>query len=42
MQKDEARHALDAQSSGAQELPQAVKGLMAMAARVMTKVAHRV
>lgn len=42
MQKDEARHALDAQSSGAQELPAPVKSLMALAAGVMTKVAHRV
>jgi len=42
MQADEARHALDAQSSGAQELPQAVKRLMALAAGVMTTVAHRI
>jgi 3-demethoxyubiquinol 3-hydroxylase len=42
MQKDEARHALDAQASGAKELPKAVKSLMALAAGVMTTVAHRV
>ena len=42
MQADEARHALDAQSSGAQELPAPVKGLMKMAAKLMTSVAHRI
>jgi ubiquinone biosynthesis monooxygenase Coq7 len=42
MKEDEARHALNAQKAGATELPQAVKGLMRAAAKVMTTVAHRV
>jgi ubiquinone biosynthesis monooxygenase Coq7 len=42
MKADEARHALDAESSGAQELPVPVKGLMKLAAKVMTSVAHRI
>ncbi len=42
MRDDEARHALNAQKAGAMELPQAVKGLMRAAARVMTTVAHRI
>ncbi len=42
MKDDEARHALDAQKAGAAELPQAVKKLMTLAAKVMTTVAHRV
>lgn len=42
MKDDEARHALDAQKAGAMELPQPVKDLMEMAAKVMTTVAHRV
>jgi ubiquinone biosynthesis monooxygenase Coq7 len=42
MKDDEARHARDAQSAGATELPRPVKGLMRLAARVMTTVAHRV
>jgi len=42
MKDDEARHARDAQSAGATELPLPVKGLMRLAARVMTTVAHRV
>jgi ubiquinone biosynthesis monooxygenase Coq7 len=42
MQKDEARHAMDAQKSGAVELPLPVQGLMRLAAKVMTTVAHRV
>ena len=42
MKDEEARHALDAQKAGAADLPQAVKGLMTMAAKVMTTVAHRI
>jgi ubiquinone biosynthesis monooxygenase Coq7 len=42
MKDDEARHALDAQKAGAVELPSVVKGLMTMAAKLMTTVAHRV
>jgi ubiquinone biosynthesis monooxygenase Coq7 len=42
MKDDEARHALDAQTAGAVELPQAVKKLMTVAAKVMTTVAHRI
>jgi 3-demethoxyubiquinol 3-hydroxylase len=42
MKDDEARHAREAQSAGAVELPRPVKGLMRAAARVMTTVAHRI
>lgn len=42
MKADEARHAQDAQTAGAAELPQAVKTLMQAAAKVMTVVAHRI
>lgn len=42
MKDDEARHAREAQQAGAVELPTPVKGLMRMAAKVMTTVAHRV
>lgn len=42
MKDDEARHALDAQKAGAIELPQAVKNLMKVAAKVMTTVAQRI
>jgi ubiquinone biosynthesis monooxygenase Coq7 len=42
MKLDEARHASQARSAGARELPAPVKGLMRAAARVMTTVAHRV
>ncbi len=42
MKDDEARHALDAQKAGAADLPQPVKMLMKMAAKVMTTVAHRI
>jgi 3-demethoxyubiquinol 3-hydroxylase len=42
MRLDEAQHALDAQHAGAVELPTAVKGLMAAAAKLMTTVAARV
>jgi ubiquinone biosynthesis monooxygenase Coq7 len=41
MKADEARHAVDAQKAGSVELPAPVKGLMRLAARVMTTVAHR-
>lgn len=42
MKQDEARHAREAQSAGAVELPAPVKGLMKLAAKVMTTVAHRI
>lgn len=42
MKDDEARHAREAQSAGAEELPEPVKGLMKLAAKVMTTVAHRI
>jgi 3-demethoxyubiquinol 3-hydroxylase len=42
MKSDEARHARDAMSAGAHELPAPFKGLMRAAARVMTTVAHRI
>ena len=42
MKDDEARHAREAQHAGATELPLPVKGLMKLAARVMTTVAHRI
>jgi ubiquinone biosynthesis monooxygenase Coq7 len=42
MKDDEARHAREAQHAGATELPVPVKGLMKLAAKVMTTVAHRV
>ena len=42
MKDDEARHAVEALSAGALELPAPVKLLMRSAARVMTTVAHRV
>lgn len=41
MQLDEARHARQAQQAGAVELPAPVKGLMRLAAKFMTTVAHR-
>ena len=42
MKDDEARHALEAKEAGAMELPGPVKGLMRVAAKVMTTVAHRI
>lgn len=42
MQLDEARHARLAQQSGAVELPAPVKGMMRLAAKLMTTVAHRI
>lgn len=42
MKDDEVRHAMDASQAGAMELPLPVRGLMRMAAKVMTTVAHRV
>jgi len=42
MKDDEARHAREAQHAGATELPEPVRGLMRLAARVMTTVAHRI
>lgn len=42
MKRDEARHAAEAQEAGGRELPSPIKGLMRMAARVMTTVAHRI
>ena len=42
MQADEARHAAQAQSAGAVELPGAVRGAMKLAAGVMTRTAHHI
>jgi ubiquinone biosynthesis monooxygenase Coq7 len=42
MKDDEARHALDAKQAGGVELPGPVKGLMRVAAKVMTTTAHYV
>jgi ubiquinone biosynthesis monooxygenase Coq7 len=42
MKEDEARHAREAQRAGARELPAPVRGLMRLAAKVMTTVAHRI
>ena len=42
MQADEAAHAQQAQSAGAQELPAPVKQLMRWGAKLMTTVAHHV
>ena len=42
MKTDEMRHAQEAQAAGAVELPEPVKGLMRVAARVMTAMAHRI
>jgi ubiquinone biosynthesis monooxygenase Coq7 len=41
MKDDERRHADDALAAGAHELPAPVRGLMRLAARVMTTTAHR-
>lgn len=40
MQADEERHAQDARAAGALELPAPVRGLMRLAAKVMTTTAH--
>ena len=42
MKADEMRHAQEALAAGAVELPAPIKGLMRVAAGVMTAVAHRV
>lgn len=42
MKLDEARHAAQAWSAGAQELPAPTRALMRLASRVMTTVAHRI
>ncbi len=42
MKDDEVRHARDAQQAGAVALPLPVKGVMKLAAKVMTTVAHRI
>lgn len=42
MKADEVRHAEEAQAAGGLDLPPPVKGLMRLAAKVMTTVAHRV
>jgi 3-demethoxyubiquinol 3-hydroxylase len=42
MKVDEARHADEAEAAGALELPAPVKGLMRLAARVMTGTAHHI
>lgn len=41
MKDDERRHAEDAQVAGARPLPLPVRGLMRLAAQVMTRTAHR-
>lgn len=41
MKSDERRHADEAQAAGAQPLPAPVRGLMRLAAKVMTTTAHR-
>jgi ubiquinone biosynthesis monooxygenase Coq7 len=40
MKADEARHAQDAQQSGASELPSPMRWAMRSAAAVMTRTAH--
>lgn len=42
MRDDELRHAREAQQAGAFRLPAPVRGLMRMAAKVMTTTAHRI
>ena len=42
MKDDEARHALEAASAGALDLPAPIKSLMGIAAKVMTRTAHYV
>ena len=42
MKLDEARHAAQAWSAGAAELPAPARSMMRLAARVMTTVAHRI
>ena len=42
MKADEMRHAQEAQSAGAAALPTPIQGLMRVAAKVMTTVAHRI
>jgi len=42
MKLDEARHAAQAWSAGATELPAPLRGLMRLSARVMTTIAHRI
>lgn len=42
MKDEEARHAEDALARGAMDLPAPVKGLMRLAARVMTRTAHHI
>jgi ubiquinone biosynthesis monooxygenase Coq7 len=42
MRDDEARHAAEAADAGSVELPQPVKDLMRVAAKVMTTVAYRI
>ena len=42
MKADEMRHAQEAQAAGAVALPTPIQGLMRVAAKVMTTVAHRI
>ena len=42
MRDDESRHATQAAESGAADLPEPVRGLMALVARVMTTTAYRI
>ena len=42
MKEEEARHAEEALAAGAQPLPAPIKGLMRLAARLMTRTAHHI
>lgn len=42
MKEDEERHAAQAQAAGALQLPTVARGLMKVAAKVMTTTAHRI
>jgi ubiquinone biosynthesis monooxygenase Coq7 len=42
MQQEEATHAEQAMQAGARELPAPIRGLMRLAARVMTRTAHHI
>ena len=42
MKRDEMNHRVTAQNHGARELPGAIKGLMTLMSRVMTKTAYRI
>ena len=42
MQTDEAKHKTTAQHAGGRELPAAVKRLMGLTSRIMTRTAYRI